>query len=141
MTRIIAINAMEFLIFRGSHSNSEGIPQGEATALADGMEGNETLWVGKPVVMHCFPRTLREAAADLAASREYIRRRTLDCITEQRKKHAAREVMEDPISPRTPRGHGMVCRADRYVAEHHHRHQVGVAPQDRPLYAPQKNPK
>ena len=34
----------------------------------------------------------------------------------------------------------MVRRADRYVAEHHHRHQVGVAPPDRPLYAARENP-
>ena len=137
------INAMEFIVFRGSCSNGEGIPQREAIALANGMEGNETLWVGKPVTMHCTPRTLREAAADLAASREYVRRRTLDRINEQRKKHAARmqrDVMEDPTSPRTPRGRGMVRHADRYVAEHHHRHQVGVTPQDRPLYAARENP-
>ena len=142
VTRIIAINAMEFIVFRGSRSNGEGIPQREAIALAYGMEGNETLWMGKPVTIHCTPRMLREAAADLAAFRNYVRRRTLDHINKQRKKHAAwmqQDVMEDPTSPRTPRGCGMVRRMDRYVAEHHHRHQVGVAPQDRPLYAAREN--
>ena len=68
VTKIIAINAMEFIVFQGSHSNGEDIAQREADALADGLEGNEILWVGKPVTMHCTPRTLREAAADLAAS-------------------------------------------------------------------------
>ena len=81
---------MEFIVFRGSHSNGEGIAQREAYALADGLEGNEILWVGNAVTMHCTPRTLRETAADLAASRDYVRRKTLDRITEQRKKHAAR---------------------------------------------------
>ena len=51
------------------------------------------------------------------------------------------DVMEDSASPRTPRGRGMVRCADRYMAEHHHRHQVGVAPQDHPLYAARENPK
>ena len=143
MTRIIAINAMEFIVFRGSRSNGEGIPQREAIALANGMEGNEILWVGKPVTMHCTPRTLREAAADLTASPEYVRRRTLDSFNKQRKKHAARmqrDVMTDPTSPRTPRGRGMVCHTNRYVVEHHHRHQVGATPQDCPLYAARENP-
>ena len=74
---------MKFIVFQGSRSNGKGIMQREAIALADGLEGNEILWVSKPVTMHCTPRTLREAAADLAASREYIRRRTLDRISEQ----------------------------------------------------------
>ena len=84
LTKVAALNAMEFLAFRGSRTNNKGIPQGEAMALADGLDGNEVLWVGKPVVLHCSPRTLKEGAADLAASRDYVRKRTHDRINEQR---------------------------------------------------------
>ena len=80
---------MEFLVFRGSHTNNEGIPQREAVALADGMDGNETLLVGKRVVLHCSPRTLKEAAVDLAASWDYIQKRTLDSINKQQRNQAA----------------------------------------------------
>ena len=120
LTQVKALNAMEFLAFRGSRTNKEGIPQGEAMALADGLDGNEVLWVGKPVVLHCSPRTLTEGAADLTASRDYVRKRTHDRINEQRAnavRQAQRQRMEEMPRVHTPRGRGMGRRADRQAAE------------------------
>ena len=143
LTQVKALNAMEFLAFRGSRTNKEGIPQGEAMALADGLDGSEVLWVGKPVVLHCSPRTLAEGAADLAASRDYVRKRTHDRINEQRAnavRQAQRQRMEEMPRVRTPRGRGMGRRADRQAAEQTLRHHVAARERDQPLYAARDTP-
>ena len=143
LTQVKALNAMEFLAFRGSRTNKEGIPQGEAMALADGLDGNEVLWVGKPVVLHCSPRTLTEGAADLAASRDYVRKRTHDRINKQRAnavRQAQRQRMEEMPRVCTPRGRGMGRRADRQAAEQTLRHHVAARDRDQPLYAARDTP-
>ena len=107
-------------------------------ALADGLDGNEVLWVGKPVVLHCSPRTLKEGATDLAASRDYVRKRTHDRINEQRAnavRQAQRQQMEEMPRVRTPRGCGMGRRADRQAAEQTLWHHVATRQPDQPLYA------
>ena len=59
VAKVIAINTLEFLVFQGSHTNKEGFMQGEAIALADGMDGN---------IIHCSPRMLKKASTDLTSS-------------------------------------------------------------------------
>ena len=81
LTSLVVLNPMEFLVFRGSRSAGEGFNLEEAAAASAGLHDTETIWVGKPVRMRCVPRLLKDAAKDIEASREYLRRFNLERIT------------------------------------------------------------
>ena len=126
LTSLIVLNPMEFLVFRGSRSAGKGFNLEEAAVASAGLHDTETIWVGKPVRMCCVPRLLKEAAKDIEASREYVRRFNLDRITTSRAKKEAEvraQRMWDMPPPPSPRGRGLVRRADRNAAQQYLAHQ------------------
>ena len=126
LTNLIVLNPMEFLIFRGSRSAGEGFTLDEAALATAGLHDTETIWVGKPVRMRCVPRTLKDAAKDIKASREYVRPFNLDCIPASRAKKEAdtrAQHLQDMPPPPSPRGRGLIRRTDRYATQQYLAHQ------------------
>ena len=125
LTTLVVLNPVEFLVFRGSRSAGEGFNLEEAAATSAGLHDTETIWVGKPVPMRCMPRLLKDAAKDIEASREYVRCFNLECITTSLKKEAETRAqrLQDMPPPPSPRGRGLVRRADRYATQQYYAHQ------------------
>ena len=117
---------MEFFVFRGSHSADEGFNLHEASIASAGLHNTETIWVGKPVRMRCVPCLLKDAAKDIEAPREYIRRFNLARITTSRVRReaetCAQRLQDMPPLP-SPRGRGLVRRAYWYTTQQYLAHQ------------------
>ena len=87
----------------------------EAMSFAREIHNTRTLWIGRQAKMHCVPRTLRDARADLKSAKEYVRESTYGKIT-GRSGQDARESRQQ-VSPWDDSGchRGMVRRSDRYL--------------------------
>ena len=126
LTNLIVLNPVEFLLFHGSRSAGEGFTLDEAALATTGLHDTETIWVGKPIRMRCVPRILKGAAKDIEASREYVHRFNLDRIVASRAKKEAdtcAQRLQDMPLPPSPRGRGLIRRADWYAAQQYLAHQ------------------
>ena len=111
----------EFLVYRVPKT-TRGMSNREARYYADLIMGSY-LWAGSPATVLVTKRTTQEARRDKIKTREYRRKITvrrlaaaqarfkdLEMVTQKCKEHAA-----NPVA----RGRGMICRADKYLAQRH----------------------
>ena len=111
----------EFLVYRVPKT-TRGMSDCEARCYADLITGSY-LWAGSPATVFVTKRTTQEARRDKVKTREYRRKITvqrlaaaqagikdLEMVTQKRQERSA-----NPVA----RGRGMVCRADKYLAQRH----------------------
>ena len=111
----------EFLVYR-IPKTARGMSDHEARYYADLIMGSY-LWAGSPATVFVTKRATQEARRDKAKTKEYRRRITvqrlataqarlkdLEMVAQKRQEHAA-----NPVG----RGRGMICRADKYLAQWH----------------------
>ena len=111
----------EFLVYRVPKT-TRGMSNCEARCYADLIMGSY-LWAGSPATIFVTRRTTQEARRDKIKMREYRRKITvrqlataqarlkdLEMVTQKRQEHAT-----NPVA----RGRGMICRADKYLAQRH----------------------
>ena len=111
----------EFLVYHVPKT-TRGMSDREARCYADLITGSY-LWAGSPATVFVTKRTTQEARRDKVKTREYRRKITvqrlataqarikdLEMVTQKRQGPAANPVV---------RGRGMVCRADKYMAQRH----------------------
>ena len=114
---------MEFLVYK-LHKTGQGLSGVESTLFADFI-GGSYLWAGVPADVFVTPQTTQQARRDKAKSWEYRCRITvkrlaatqawlkdLDLAAQKRW-----ELKENPVG----QGWGMICRADKYLAQQHGR--------------------
>ena len=110
------INPMECLVFVGCRTKNLGLTFANASAYADALHNQTTMWVGHHVKMHCVPRTLKDTRNDLRMVREYTRGLTEERIRNQRGIGHREDHQRTPDPHVSPRGRGLVRRANRYAA-------------------------
>ena len=111
----------EFLVYC-IPKTTRGMSDREARCYADSITGSY-LWAGSPATIFVTKRATQEARRDKVKTREYRRKITvqrlataqarikdLEMVTQKRQGRAA-----NPVA----RGRGMVCRADKYMAQRH----------------------
>ena len=111
----------EFLVYR-IPKMTRGMSDCEARCYTDLIMGSY-LWAGSPATVFVTKRTTQEARRDKVKTREYrwkitvrwlattqARLKDLEMVTQKRQECTANLVA---------RGRGMICRADKYLAEQH----------------------
>ena len=111
----------EFLVYQ-IPKTTRGMSDHKARCYADLIMGSY-LWAGSPATVFVTKRTTQEARRDKVKTREYRRRITvqrlataqarlkdLEMVTQKCQEHAM-----NPVG----RGRGMICRADKYLAQRH----------------------
>ena len=111
----------EFLVYR-VQKMTRGMSDHEARCYADLIMGSY-LWAGSPATIFVTKRTTQEARRDKIKTREYRQKITvwqlaaaqarfkdLEMVTQKHQECAA-----NPVA----RGRGMICRADKYLAQQH----------------------
>ena len=111
----------EFLVYRVPKT-TRGMSDREARCYADLIMGSY-LWAGSPATVFVTKRTTQEARRDKVKTKEYhwritvqwlattqARVKDLEMVTQKCQEHTA-----NPVG----RGRGMICRADKYLAQRH----------------------
>ena len=111
----------EFLVYRVPKM-TRGMSDNEVRCKTDLIMGSY-LWTGSPATIFVTKRTTQEARRDKVKAREYPRKITvrrlaaaqarlmdLEMVTQKRQERAV-----NPVA----RGRGMICRADKYLAQRH----------------------
>ena len=109
----------EFVVYRVPKT-TRGMSDREARCYTDSIMGSY-LWAGSPATVFVTRRTTQEARRDKIKTREYrwkitvwrlaaaqARLKDLEMVTQKRQERAANPVV---------RGRGMICRADKYLAQ------------------------
>ena len=125
ITQIMVLNQKECLLFAGKwNKKNEGYSWQDAQKYVTKISGAAT-WVGRDVTIQAVPVRLAKAMVDIAKAQQFIWNQTLERIAkkpkEVKREQGVRNV-ETPASLPSPRGQGMVRRADHYVTQ---RYQEG----------------
>ena len=123
MFSVDLLSDTEFLVY-GLPKTGCGMSNHESVRQADLIAGSY-LWAGSPADVFVTQRTMQQARRDKARTPEYCRRITvewlaaaqvrlqdLDLVAQKHKEHALNLV---------GRGRGMICQADKYLAQQHGR--------------------
>ena len=111
----------EFLVYRVPKT-IRGMSDREARCYADLIMGSY-LSAGRPATVFVTKRTTQEARRDKIKTREYRRKITVRrlAVTQARLKDlemVTQKCQERAANP-VARGRGMICRADKYLAQRH----------------------
>ena len=111
----------EFLVYRVPKT-TRGMSDCEARCYADLITGSY-LWAGSPATVSITKRTTQEARRDKAKTREYRQKITMWWLATAQARIKDLEMVTQKCQERTAnpvaRGRGMVCRADKYLAQWH----------------------
>ena len=111
----------EFLVYHVPKT-TRGMSDREARCYADLIMGSY-LWAGTPATVFVTKRTTQEERRDKVKTKEYCRRITMQQLatTQARLKDlemVTQKHQERAVNP-VARGRGMICRADKYLAQRH----------------------
>ena len=102
------INPMECLVFVGCRTKNQGLTFTNASAYANTLHNQTTMWVGHHVKMHCVPHTLKDTWNDLRMAKEYTRSLAEERICDQRGTGHREDCQRTPEAHPSPRGRGLV---------------------------------
>ena len=113
----------EFLVYK-LPKMGWGMSKAELMLFAD-IIGGSYLWAGVPADVFVTLRTTQQARRDKTKTREYRRRITVEWLAATQARlqdldlaaRKRRELKENPVG----RGRGMICWADKYLAQQHGR--------------------
>ena len=101
---------------------TRGMSDREARCYADLITGSY-LWAGSPATVYVTKRTTQEARRDKVKTREYHRKITVQRLAAAQARLKDPEMLaqkrEERIANPVARGRGMICRADKYLAQRH----------------------
>ena len=111
----------EFLVYH-IPKMTRGMSDHEARCYADLIMGSY-LWAGSPATVFVTKRTTQEARRDKIKTREYrqkitVRRLAAAQVTLKDLEMVAQKCQEYAANP-VGKGRGMICRADKYLAQWH----------------------
>ena len=117
------LSDMEFLVYR-LPKTGWGMSGHESARYSDFIAGSY-LWDGSPADVYVMQRTTQQARRDKAKTREYRRKITVECLAAAQTRLRDIDLMaqknkERALNP-VGRGRGMVCRADKFLAQQHGR--------------------
>ena len=116
ISEVKIINPMECLVFVGRRTKNLGLTFANASAYANALYNQTMMWVGRHVKMHCIPHTLKDTRNDLHMAKEYMRGLTEERIRDQRGASHREDCQRTLDTHASPRGRGLVRRANRYAA-------------------------
>ena len=111
----------EFLVYH-IPKTTRGMSDHEARCYADLITGSY-LWAGSPVTVYVTKRTTQEARRDEVKTREYHWKITVQRLAAAQARLKDLEMVaqkcEERVANPVARGRGMICRADKYLAQRH----------------------
>ena len=111
----------EFLVYH-IPKTTRGMSNHEARCYADSIMGSY-LWSGSPATVFVTKRTTQEARRDKAKTWEYRRKITVQQLATTQARVKDLEMVTQKCQERAAnpvgRGRGMICRADKYLAQRH----------------------
>ena len=111
----------EFLVYR-IPKTTRGMSDCEARCYADLITGSY-LWAGSRATVFVTKWTTQEARRDKVKTREYRRKITIQRLAAAQARLKDLEMVaqkrEECIANPVARGRGMICRADKYLAQRH----------------------
>ena len=114
---VVLLSPTECLIFCGNHTQGQGMSWDESLHYAHQLMGVHP-WTGYMIEVVTHQRTLKEARHEMQVAREFTHERTKQRITHLNALAMAPAAKDRPAMPqRSPRGRGMMRRADRYFIQ------------------------
>ena len=114
---VILLSPTECLIFCGNHAQGQGMSWDESLQYAHQLTGIH-LWTGYMIEVVAYQRTLKEAQHEIQVVREFTHERTKQRITHLNALAMAPAAKARLATPQgSPRGRGMMRRADRYFVQ------------------------
>ena len=114
---VILLSPTECLIFCGNRTQGQGMSWDESLRYAHQLSGVHP-WTGYMIEVVALQRTLKEACHEMQVAREFTHERTKQRIAHLNALAVAPTMKAQPAMPqRSPRGCGMIRRADQFFVQ------------------------